>query len=67
MTAEEVGLKAPCILEFLPSKKIFQKLISRATQIKDVISELNPLEAKNDPRKLQNGEQEQVCLTTVNG
>ena len=34
---------------FLPSKTIFAKLIKRATQISDVIIEINPTEAKNDP------------------
>jgi hypothetical protein len=43
---KELGLKAPCILTFMPSKKIWSLLIRRATQIKDAISELNPREAK---------------------
>ena len=50
-TVEDMGKKAPAILQFMPSKRVFNKLIMRATQIKDAISELNPQEAKNDMRK----------------
>ena len=33
---------APLLVRFVPSKKVLQKLIKRATQIKDVLTELNP-------------------------
>lgn len=48
---KELGLKAPCILTFMPTKKVWGLLIRRATQMKDPISELNPKESKhkNDP------------------
>ena len=53
MTAEELGLQAPTFLTFMPSKRIFLKLIKRATQINDIIEEINPKEAKfkEDPDK----------------
>ena len=31
MTPNELSLQSPCILEFLPGKKTFKKLIKRAT------------------------------------
>jgi hypothetical protein len=43
-------VKAPGNFDFMPTKKIYRKLILRACQIKDVINELNPMEAKTDPR-----------------
>ena len=55
---EELGLKAPCILAFMPTRKIWAKLIRRATQITDIIGELNPSEAKTDPRKMEQGIEE---------
>jgi hypothetical protein len=51
MTVEELGIRAPAVLQFMPTKRIFTKLIHRATQIKDPISEINPKEDKNDMRK----------------
>jgi len=50
-TAEKLGKSAPCAISFMPTKRIFQKLIRRATQIKDPIAELNPAEAMHDNRK----------------
>ena len=61
-TVEELKKTAPVILKFMPSKKIFSKLIQRATQISDVIAELNPLEAKTDKRKMKDGEEEELRL-----
>ena len=52
LAPEVLGLKAPCILLFMPSKRVFHKLLERAMQIKDEISELNPHEGKFDPRKV---------------
>ena len=49
-TVEELGLKAPCTFLFVPNKKILVKLIRRACQISDVVSEINPKELKTDPR-----------------
>jgi hypothetical protein len=43
-TVEELGLKAPCVLQFVPTRKIFAALIKRATQINDPILDLNPYE-----------------------
>ena len=40
----------------MPTKRIYQKLIRRATQILDPISELNPNEAMNDNRKKETEE-----------
>jgi hypothetical protein len=48
----KLGDEAPNILRFMPSKKVLSKLIMRATQITDFIKELNPMEAKTDPRQL---------------
>ena len=45
----------------MPTKKIFQKLIRRATQLKEenVIAELNPKELKNNPEKATVEDQEE--------
>ena len=43
-TLEDVGLKAPTVMQFMPTKQIFAQLIKRATQIEDVIKSLNPYE-----------------------
>ena len=63
MTPEELGLKAPCIFTFMPSKRIFSLLFKRGTQIYDEITELNPGESKNDPRPKD--EPEKVNLSNV--
>ena len=49
----------------MPSKKVFAKLIRRATQIVDPIVELNPWEQKNDTRFLGQGEVETSRLVEV--
>ena len=64
---EDLGHQAPCKLDFIPSKRVFKKLFKRATQIKDEISELNPKEMMNDPRKLKAGEEEEIRMCAVNG
>ncbi len=66
-TPEELGLKAPCILIFMPTKDIFQKLIRRATQIKDAIGQLNPGEEKNDPRKIAEGDEDVKKIGLIHG
>jgi hypothetical protein len=62
MDVEEIGSKAPSILQFMPTKKVFTKLIKRATQISDEIQELNPYESKNDTRYSK----DDVKMTIVN-
>ena len=44
LTVEELSEKAPACLWFMPTKKVFAKLIKRATQIKDPIKEINAYE-----------------------
>jgi hypothetical protein len=69
LTAEEVGGKAPCYLVFIPTKEVFKKLIKRATQIKDVITELNPQEAMWDKREYKEGDEDkqQVVFQEIGG
>jgi len=53
----------------MPTKKVFAKLIKRATQIKDVISEINPKEEKTDKRKIpedKKNEDEKLHMIVVN-
>ena len=49
----------------MPTKEIFAQLIKRAMQITDPISELNHLEAKTDPRKIVEGEKEEVMHAVI--
>ena len=48
---EEYGLRAPCIMDYLPSKKIFAKLIKFATLVENPLTEFNPKECKRDPNE----------------
>jgi len=50
----------------MPSKEVMVKMIRRATQIKDPISELNHKEWRTDMRNLEEGETETLTVQVIN-
>ena len=50
-TPEEWGERAPCVMPYIPSKKVFAKLIRFATLVENALIEFNPKECKTDPEE----------------
>ena len=48
-TPKDYGMKAPCFMEYMPSERVWQKLIKFATIAENPLVEFNPKECKVNP------------------